>query len=386
MKLISIIGARPQFIKVAPLVPVLAQTGLNHQLVHTGQHYDYEMSKIFFDELGLPEPAYHLGVGSGSHGSQTGEILKRTEAVLIQEKPDWVLVYGDTNSTLAGSLAAVKLHLPLIHIEAGLRSFNRRMPEEINRLLTDHISTLLSCPTETAVNNLRAEGFTNIINEGHLIPASFPNGASIPAAPAVANTGDVMYDAYLLCREIAAQHDNALEQFDLIPQEYFLATVHRAENTDDPTLLEHIINAFCILSQHFPVIWPVHPRTKKSLLESGLNDINKQFSRLHLIKPLGYFEMLNLERHARAILTDSGGVQKEAFFARVPCITLRPETEWLETVTGGFNVLAGADTEMIVSLALKPRNLDQHYQPYGNGDAGKKVLACMSVWSGKHAC
>lgn len=341
MKLITILGARPQFIKAAPVARALAGRPVRHVLVHTGQHYDYEMSRIFFEELGLPEPAYHLGVGSGSHGRQTGEMLSRVEEVLQEKKPDWVLVYGDTNSTLAGALAAAKLHIPVAHIEAGLRSYNRRMPEEINRVLTDHVSTLLCCPTETAVANLRSEGFQHVIDDGKLLTpdaaaALAPQLRSHPG-PWVVNTGDVMYDAYLLCREVAARKSRILAELNLTPGDYFLATVHRAENTDDPTALGNIVAAFQELSRQRRLVWPLHPRTRQALAAYGLlADLAQMTPQLQLLPPVGYFDMLMLQAHAAAILTDSGGVQKEAFFAGVPCLTLREETEWVETVEAGW--------------------------------------------------
>jgi UDP-GlcNAc3NAcA epimerase len=385
MKLVTIVGARPQFIKVAPLARCLREHPSEHKLLHTGQHYDYEMSKIFFDELGLPEPNYYSGVGSGSHGEQTGEIMKRVERVLLQEKPDWVLVYGDTNSTLAGALAAAKLYIPVAHIEAGLRSYNRRMPEEINRVLTDHVSQLLCCPTEVAVANLKSEGFTNIASEGRLLPeleaVRDPKVASGHSSrPLVANTGDIMYDVFLLCQELAATKSAVIERLGLIPKGYFLATVHRAGNTDTVEPLTKIVEAFCQLSLILPVIWVIHPRTRKALDANGLSQRVAAFPRVRPIPPVGYFDMLMLEQGAAAIFTDSGGVQKEAYFARVPCITLREETEWVELVQHGFNRLVGTDTDKIITSGRKAveEKVTWNDWLYGDGNTANRILAILS--------
>lgn len=338
MKLVDIVGARPQFIKVAPVLRTIAQHNQEHPdhpiqevLVHTGQHYDYAMSGVFFDELGLKPPDYHLSVGSGSHGYQTGEMLKRVEEVLLVEKPDLVMVYGDTNSTLAGALAAAKLHIPVAHVEAGLRSFNRRMPEEVNRVLTDHISALLFCPTQTAVENLRQEGITQGV---HLV-------------------GDVMYDAVLQYLDLAERKSCVLEILGLEPKGYALATVHRAENADDPRRLQGIFAGLeKIARAGLVVILPLHPRTRRQAEAMGLS-----LDGVHVLEPVSYLDMLLLEKNARVILTDSGGVQKEAFFFRVPCVTLREETEWIETVEAGWNTLVGCDPERICQAALmtKPK-------------------------------
>jgi UDP-N-acetylglucosamine 2-epimerase len=321
MKVVTVVGARPQFIKSAPVSRELRKVA-TEVLVHTGQHYDDNMSEVFFRDLELPEPDYNLGVGSGPHGVQTGEMLKRIEEVLVKEQPDYVVVYGDTNSTLAGALAAAKLHISVAHVEAGLRSFNRQMPEEINRLVTDHVSTLLFCPTKTAINNLASEGITKGV---HLV-------------------GDVMYDALCHNIQIAERRSTILEHLKLRPKEYLLATVHRAENTDQPENLNNIVNAFVELTKSGQtVVFPVHPRTRNRLDTFGMND----HSNLLMIDPISYLDMLILEKHARVILTDSGGVQKEAYWLQVPCVTLRNETEWVETVERGWNVLVGTDTEKI---------------------------------------
>jgi len=321
MKLLSIVGARPQFIKCAPLSRELRK---EHEeiLVHTGQHYDQEMSEIFFEELGIPEPDYNLGIGSGSHGEQTGKMLIAIEKVLLKESPDFVLVYGDTNSTLAGALAASKLHLKVGHVEAGVRSFDRQMPEEINRVLTDRISTLLFCPTRTAVDNLEKEGITKGV---HLV-------------------GDVMTDALIYNKKVAHDRSRIIEELGLKQKEYLVVTVHRPSNTDSRENMQNIIEALGKSGK--TVVFPVHPRTEKYLREYGLRD--SMHSNVKLIQPLGYLDMLRLMASAEKILTDSGGMQKEAFMLGVPCITLRDNTEWIETLEGGWNVLAGADKEKIL--------------------------------------
>ncbi len=358
MRLVTVVGARPQFIKAAAVSRVLRATaGVGEVLVHTGQHYDDSMSAVFFDELEIPSPDYHLGVGSGSHGFQTGRMLEAVEQVLLQEKPDWVLVYGDTNSTLAGALAAVKLHIPVAHVEAGLRSFNRRMPEEINRVLTDHASEILFAPTEAAVENLRRED----------IPAS-----------RIKLVGDVMYDAALFYVAKAEKESRILEELRLVRQRYILATVHRAENTDDSDRLRAIFGGLIQVAADIPVVLPVHPRTRHALeRENLLRGASRYF---HLIDPVGYLDMVMLEKHARLIATDSGGVQKEAFFYRVPCVTLRDETEWVELVDLGWNRVVPPQDERDVAEALHswlnhPGGRDA--DPYGRGDAAEKIAECL---------
>jgi UDP-GlcNAc3NAcA epimerase len=338
MKVASIVGARPQFIKCAPVSRELRKVA-TEVLIHTGQHYDDNMSAVFFHDLDIPQPDYNLGVGSAPQGAQTGEMLKRIEAVLSEERPDYVLVYGDTNSTLAGALAAAKLHLPVAHVEAGLRSFNRGMPEEINRVVTDHLSMLLFCPTKTAVDNLAREGITKGV---HLV-------------------GDVMYDALCDNIEIAERTSKILEQLELDPREYLLATVHRAENTDQTKNLHNIVSAFVALAESGQrIVFAVHPRTRKRLDTSD----GKGHPNLRLIDPVSYLDMLILEKHARVILTDSGGVQKEAFWFRTPCVTLRDETEWVETVESGWNVLVGTHPEAIVEAAEQVKVRDTSINPY----------------------
>jgi UDP-GlcNAc3NAcA epimerase len=349
MRLVSIVGARPQFVKLA-VISRAASDRAEHQIIHTGQHYDAAMSDVFFRDLEIPPPDHHLGVGSGAHGEQTGEMMKRLEPILASIRPDWVILYGDTNSTLAGAVVASKLHLKVAHVEAGLRSFNRRMPEEINRIVADHLSDLLLCPTDTAVTNLKAEGL---------------------AAKAVV-TGDVMYDAALW----GARKAEATGVFAESPWQhkpFALATIHRAENTDDPDRLAALLEALEQISTELcPVVLPLHPRTRKVLEQQGW-----QPRALQLIEPLNYLEMLWKERRARMILTDSGGVQKEAYFMNVPCITLREETEWVETLANNCNTLAGADTAKIVAAARNAASAGPWTLPYGNGDAGIHTIEAL---------
>jgi len=353
MKIVTVVGTRPQFIKMAPVSRELRKH-FNEIVLHTGQHYNYEMNKIFFEQLNIPEPDYYLGVGSGTHGYQTGEMIKRIEKILLEEKPDLVLVYGDTNSTLAGALAAVKLHIKVAHVEAGLRSFDKRMPEEVNRILTDHISDILFCPTETAVKNLYNEGIKN----------------------GVYLTGDVMFDALLTNIQIAERNSKILTELGLKPKDYCLATVHRAENTDNRKNLENIINAF-IESEEL-IVFPAHPRTVKSLKIYGLLDRLKKAENVLLIKPVGYLDMLLLEKNAKKILTDSGGVQKEAYLLKVPCITLRERTEWIETVEDGWNILVGANKEKILK-ALKEfePNGETYSYKFGDGRASERIVKIL---------
>jgi len=330
MKIVSVVGARPQFIKCAPVSREIRKNN-TEILVHTGQHYDPEMSDVFFEELQIPRPDYHLDVGSGSHGKQTGDILVRVEEILLHEKPDLVIVYGDTNTTLAGALAAAKLHIPVAHVEAGLRSFDRTMPEEINRVVTDHISDLLFCPTENAVKLLANEGITRGI---HLV-------------------GDVMVDALEFNTEIAEKRSKILERLGITPKQYLVLTVHRPANTDSREHMESIIGA--VGEAGMPIVFPVHPRTHKCLEAYGMG--GRLPANIIVTEPLGYLDMLKLMRHASKILTDSGGMQKEAYLLGVPCITLRENTEWVETVEEGWNVLVGADHNKIV-------NTINHFNPH----------------------
>jgi UDP-GlcNAc3NAcA epimerase len=320
MKVVSVVGARPQFIKAATLSRELRRNN-QEVLLHTGQHYDYAMSGIFFDGLKMPPPDVNLRVGSGSHGAQTGSMLRKVEQVLLSERPHWVVVYGDTNSTLAGALAASKLHIPVVHVEAGLRSFNRRMPEEVNRVVVDHLSDLLLCPSKPAVENLAAEG---IVRNVHLV-------------------GDIMLDVLNWARERSlAQPSKILTQLELGEREYILVTVHRSENTDHWQRLSGILNALDALDEI--VVFPVHPRARKAMSEGDY----RPPPQVRLIGPVGYLDMVSLTRSARRVLTDSGGLQKEAYWLGVPCVTLREETEWVETVEAGWNMLVGSDRDRIV--------------------------------------
>lgn len=376
IKIVTIIGARPQFIKAVPISRAIEKHNIENKkpeikeiVVHTGQHYDLNMSQIFFDQLEIPEPKYHLKTGSGSHGQMTGRMLTKIENVLHKENPDWVLVYGDTNSTLAGALAAVKLHIPVAHVEAGLRSFNRRMPEEINRVVTDHISNLLFCPTETAVNNLRREGFKNVLNT-----TNSTNLINIDN-PLILNVGDVMFDAFLVFKNQALEKSRILLNLGLRSESYCLATVHRQENTDDPTRLYNIFSAFEKLAcKECPFIIPLHPRTRKIIKKSKF-DIDKN-PYVKIVMPVNYLDIVALECSSRVILTDSGGIQKEAYFAKVPCITLRDETEWVETVESGWNYLAGTDTQSIIKAFNTVTKSELNVPPnlFGDGNASTHIL------------
>ena len=344
-KICTVIGARPQFIKAAPVSKVLRRE-FNEILIHTGQHYDNNMSAIFFDELNIPKPDYNLGIGSGGHGKMTGEMLTKLEEIYLKEKPDYVLVYGDTNSTLAGALAASKLLIPVIHIEAGLRSFNMSMPEEQNRILTDHISSLLFAPTETAMKNINNEG----LKEKGI------------------NVGDVMYDAVLNFTKLANDKSTIVKELDLKLGEYILTTIHRAENTDDINRLKNIIDA--LNSTEKKIVLPIHPRTKKYIQEYGLEFGDN----IKCIEPVGYLDMISLESNASKIVTDSGGVQKEAYFMDKPCITMRDETEWVETVNVGWNIIVGTDKEKILNAINEFEVPKDKPNIFGEGKAAEKIL------------
>ena len=345
-KLITVLGARPQFVKAGVVSSAIAETqGLTEALVHTGQHYDANMSDVFFQEFGLPAPAHHLGIGSGSHGAQTGQMLIDLEKVVLDEAPDGLMVYGDTNSTLAGALVAAKLNLPLIHVEAGLRSFNRAMPEEINRIVTDAVSTLLLPPTQVAADHLTREG--------------------VPAEK-IEVTGDVMYDAVLRASAAAGPPDRE--------GPYYAATIHRAENTDDPEKLAWILDVLSALAQDMPVVLPLHPRTKATLERTGMND---RASALTLIEPVGYAEMMRLVGGATAVLTDSGGLQKEAFFLGKPVHIFRTETEWVELIDTGWAGLLppGSDRDTaIASIRKRGGTPGGECTAYGDGKAALKVV------------
>lgn len=350
MRFASIVGARPQFIKLAPVSSALRQRH-DEIIIHTGQHYDYDMSAQFFDELAIASPDYHLEVGSASHGAQTGRMLEAVEQVLLKERPDWVIVYGDTNSTLAGALAAAKLHIPIAHVEAGLRT-DRTEPEEINRVVTDHISDLLFCPTETARRNANNEGITQ--------------GVEV--------VGDVMYDVLLQTQpKIYDRTSVLLPSLDIAPYSYMLVTIHRPANTDDPTAMHNIAQALNKLGM--PVIFPVHPRTRKYL---GQYDITWG-KHVRLIEPVGYLDMLTLEQAACRILTDSGGVQKEAFLLGVPCVTVVGKTDWPETVEAGWNVLVSSRWQAILEAVNLPKPKPPQHNPFGNGDAAMRIAQSWSV-------
>ena len=348
MKIVSIVGARPEFIQATPVSRALRQRH-TEILVHTGQHYDYKMSQTFFDELGTPAPDYNLEVGSGKHGKQTADILIGIEQVLLQEQPDWVMVRGDTNSTLAGALAASKLHIPLAHIEAGERSFDKRMPEEINRLVADRISDLHFCVSQTALKHLADEGITKTAH----------------------HVGDVMLDAMRHNQAIAARNSTALQRLGLMADAYVLVTVHRAANTDDPTRLRGIVQALNAAGER--VVFPMHPRTRQKF-----EALDIAFApNVQAIEPVGYFDMITLEANARLIATDSGGVQREAYFLSKPCITLRDETEWTETVEVGWNTLVGAQPDHILQAWRTFSPPSSQPLIFGDGCAAEKIVSIL---------
>ncbi|MBS0457776.1 MAG: UDP-N-acetylglucosamine 2-epimerase (non-hydrolyzing) [Proteobacteria bacterium] len=359
MRLVTVLGARPQFIKASVVSSELAKcAGVQEVVIHTGQHFDANMSDLFFAELGMSKPAHELGIHGGPHGEMTGRMLIGIERILADERPDIVLIYGDTNSTLAGALAAVKLHIPVAHVEAGLRSFNMRMPEEVNRIVTDRVSTWLFAPTGEAVTHLGREGVD-------------------PAR--IHQVGDVMYDVALHHGARAAGRANgAVRRLGLVEKGFALATVHRAENTDDPDRLEVIVDALAEVGRGLPLVWPLHPRTRAVLERVGL--LSRLEQSVRLIEPQGYLDMLELEHSAVVIATDSGGVQKEAFFHRVPCVTLRDETEWMELVVGGWNTLAAPVSAKAVIEAIETAigRQGSDITPYGNGDAAKRIAHHLS--------
>lgn len=352
VSVLTIVGARPQFIKA---FAVSRELRPNHDevLVHTGQHYDEVLSDVFFDELGIPEPDYNLGVGSDTHGRQTAAMLKGIEEIIETENPDIVLLYGDTNSTLAGAIAASKIDPLVAHVEAGLRSYNREMPEEINRVLTDHASDLLFPPSESAAETLRQEGITEGV---HMV-------------------GDVMYDAILWARDVAATESDVLERVGIEEDGFILSTVHRASNTDDPDRLESIVEG--LSSAPLPVVLPVHPRTENRLREHGLWE--RAASELQVIDPVGYLDFVRLIDGSERVTTDSGGVQKEAFYLDTPCVTMRDETEWIEMVESGWNVLVGADREAIKQALKKSFSLERKPSPYGDGNAAEQIIKVLEA-------
>lgn len=349
-KIATILGARPQFVKASMVSRQLQLNGLSEIIIHTGQHFEDNMSDIFFREMGVPQPAYNLGIHGLTHGAMTGRMIEEIEKVLIAEKPGMVMVYGDTNSTLAGALAAVKMQIPVAHVEAGLRSFNMAMPEEINRILTDRISSLLFCPTDQAVENLRKEGF-----------------AHMPAK--IVKNGDVMQDAAIYFSEIAPRHSQVIANLGLTGKPFILCTIHRQENTDDPARLSAIIDALNALHTEIPVVLPLHPRTRNFVRDRKLT-LN-----MNAIEPVGYLDMIELLKHSHLVITDSGGLQKEAFFFGKHCLTARDETEWIELVDHGFNRLVGASTELILSAAHEflAKSSDFRVNLYGNGNASAEI-------------
>jgi len=361
MKILTIIGARPQFVKAAILSKEFAKHDFIHEvIVHTGQHFDNNMSAVFFEEMQIPKPQYELNINGMGHGAMTGNMIEQIEKVILSEQPDAVLVYGDTNSTLAGALAAAKLNIPVLHVEAGLRSFNMRMPEEINRILTDRISTLLFCPTDVAMANLLAEGFANYHCK-------------------FLKVGDVMEDAALYYSKLATGTSSIINDLSLTNTRFALCTIHRAENTDNLNNLRAIIQALNDLNNTIKVVLPLHPRTKKIL---QLNNISTSFT---LIDPIGYFDMLQLLQHCSLVLTDSGGLQKEAFFFNKYCITLREETEWVELIENGYNYIAGTDPDKIIQLAesLYPKPFPPKKDLYGSGHAAANITGVILDYFGK---
>ena len=349
MKIVTILGARPQFIKAGSVSREIAKhKEIEEIIVHTGQHFDSNMSDIFFDEMQIPKPHYNLNINGLSHGAMTGQMLEKIEEILLKESPDWVMVYGDTNSTLAGALAASKLHIKVAHIEAGLRSFNMNMPEEVNRILTDRISSILFCPTQSAVDNLNNEGYKDLTIE-------------------VVKNGDVMQDGALFYSNLAVKPEVDLKS------DYILTTVHRAENTDDKQRLKDIFEALNMIGKEKQVVLPLHPRTKKII-----EDLSLDITNLTVIAPVGYLEMVYLIKNSSMILTDSGGLQKEAFFFEKPCITLRDETEWVELLENNFNVLAGADKDKILDLYHNFEfNKNFSVDLYGGGTASLSIIKSL---------
>lgn len=355
LRILTVVGARPQFVKAAALSSALRERDWDEYLVHTGQHYDDSMSEVFFSELGIPDPDVNLGIGSGHHGETTGRMMAGIERECLEDRPDLVLVYGDTNSTLAAALVASKLHIPIAHVESGLRSFDRRMPEEVNRILADHVSSLLFCPSQSAVTNLKKEGVTEGVFE----------------------VGDIMRDALCMFLQRAKERSNAIERFGLNPGEYALLTIHRPSNTDDVETLEELLEA---AGEMGPVLFPAHPRCSESVRELISRNILKD--NIQVVEPLGYLDFLAAASQARFIATDSGGLQKEAYWLKVPCITLREQTEWIETVETGWNRLVGNSAEAfrdaVCSLAL-PKS---HHELYGDGKTAIRICDIISDWSG----
>lgn len=359
LKVVTIVGNRPQFVKASALSPVLASQRVKEIIVHTGQHYDRNLSQVFFEELEIPEPSYNLGIGSGSHGVQTGKMLQAIEEVLLVEKPDWVVVFGDTNTTIAGSLAAVKQHIRVAHVESGLRSFNMKMPEEVNRIVTDRISELLLAPSELAVENLKREGISQ--DKIHFV-------------------GDIMYDAFIRHADKALLKSQIINQMELKPKGYILATVHRPENTDNSSRLLAIFSGLIEVAQKIPIVFPMHPRTRKAM--KNLPPLST--TNLKIIEPVGYLDMTTLEKNAMVIVTDAAGIQPEAFYHRVPCVTLRNETEWMKLIEIGWNRLVPpVDKDIITSSimdALKHK-CDEDFPGdiFGNGTAAEQTVSLLTA-------
>ncbi len=376
IKIVTVVGARPQIIKAAALSRAIRQSfadEITEIIIHTGQHYDANMSLVFFEELGIPAPHINLNIGSASHGTQTAQMIEGIEKVLLTGKPDYLVLYGDTNSTLAGAIAASKLHIPVVHIEAGLRSFNKSMPEEINRIMCDHASTLLFVPTLTGIKNLEHEGFS----AGTIAPYSADN-------PGVFHCGDIMFDNLVYFSEIAGQRTNIMQTLGLQENKFVLCTIHRDNNTDSPERLQEIISAMCTIAEQLDldIVIPLHPRTSK-IIESKLpKDLYLRLTgnkKIHLIPPVSYLEMIVLEKNARLILTDSGGVQKEAYFFKKPLVVARPETEWVEIIENGAGIIADADEIKIlesVEYFLEKESLD-FPNVFGDGHAAEFICRTM---------
>ncbi|WP_341838419.1 UDP-N-acetylglucosamine 2-epimerase (non-hydrolyzing) [Chitinophaga pollutisoli] len=356
MRILTVVGARPQFVKAAAVSRALLKNEkIKEIIVHTGQHFDNNMSDVFFQEMDIPRPDYNLQIHSGSHGAMTGRMMEGLEEIMLKEKPDYILIYGDTNSTLAGAITASKIHIPIAHVESGLRSFNLRMPEEVNRILADRLSSFLFCPTSQAIDNLKREGYDNFGGK-------------------IVFTGDVMFDAALYYTQKSEETSKILDTLALKDRPFILATIHRAENTDDAQNLSAIFNAFADLARECPVVLPLHPRTRK-LIQSH----NIPTTGVTLIDPVGYFDMLQLIRNSMLVITDSGGLQKEAYFFGKPCITTRNETEWTELVTHGYNILTGADSRKILEAfqQMRDKQITSDDNLYGKGDASDKIAQAL---------
>ncbi|HEV3140017.1 MAG TPA: UDP-N-acetyl glucosamine 2-epimerase [Vicinamibacterales bacterium] len=377
--ILTVVGARPQFVKASAVsCAIRRRARWREVVVHTGQHFEDQMSGAFFRELSLAPPDYNLGVAGGGHGEMTGRMLERLEPVIQRESPAAVLVYGDTNSTLAGALAAVKLHVPVVHVEAGLRSRNRSMPEEVNRIVTDHISTLLCCPTRTAVDNLVGEGFVQVLDGGAL--ADVGRTRRLSGGAAVANVGDVMLDVLLRYRQTAADTSRVLDRLGLAPRRYGVLTIHRADNTARAETLAALLTAVGGIARSLPIVFVMHPRTRELLDQAGRDSVPG----IEAVDPLPYLDFLNLQANAAVIVTDSGGVQKEACFLGVPCVTLRSETEWPETIAAGANVLAGSSPGMLSTGIIPTSDLTARTtDAFGRGDAAARIVALIETLVGE---